>query len=449
MPELPNIVRERLKASRPTSAHPDPDVLTAFAERALPESERAVVMEHLAGCHDCRDVLALALPATVTVETARVPLPVRGGWFRAPVLRWGVVAAGFAVVAVAGIVHYQQRHVPQTFIAARQATAPTQETTTAKVSRDQESAKPTAGTPSVPTGSANAVPANARIVNASPVNAIDADAVSKKERTPAPAPPNQAVAQTAARELARPQLTAALPSAATVEVQSESSLVANRPDQAAKQPLQYEAKNQGQGGIQSGGQRSFMDATVDKAKAPASTQQLVAFAPRWTISAAGGLLRSFDQGITWASVDVFASQSASAGLVAAEAAPQQGKYQSTQAMSQVQNNTQLQVQAKTLSKSSAVSRQKVAAPAVSLPVFRAVSAVGPEVWAGGSAGMLYHSADGGEQWTRVVPTSAGILLTGEITGIAFTDSQNGQIATSTQELWTTVDGGQTWQKRQS
>src|SRR5580692_4429719 len=106
MPELPNIVRERLKVSRPTAAHPDPDVLTAFAERVLPESERAVVMEHLARCHDCRDILALALPASVTVETARVPFPLRSGWFRAPVLRWGVVAAGFAVLVVTGILEY-------------------------------------------------------------------------------------------------------------------------------------------------------------------------------------------------------------------------------------------------------------------------------------------------------------------------------------------------------
>ena len=52
MPELPHIVRERLKVSRPTAAHPDADLLTAFAERALPESERAVVAEHLARCHD-------------------------------------------------------------------------------------------------------------------------------------------------------------------------------------------------------------------------------------------------------------------------------------------------------------------------------------------------------------------------------------------------------------
>src|ERR1700721_1194643 len=84
MPELPTIVRERLKVSRATATLADADVLTAFGERALPESERAVVAEHLARCHDCRDVLVLALPASVTVEAARLPLPVGRGCLRGP-----------------------------------------------------------------------------------------------------------------------------------------------------------------------------------------------------------------------------------------------------------------------------------------------------------------------------------------------------------------------------
>jgi photosystem II stability/assembly factor-like uncharacterized protein len=90
---------------------------------------------------------------------------------------------------------------------------------------------------------------------------------------------------------------------------------------------------------------------------------------------------------------------------------------------------------------------RAAAPAVSIPIFRAVSAAGLEVWAGGSAGVLYHSVDGGQQWTRVVPAASGIPLTGDIISIAFPDPQRGQITTSTQEFWFTIDGGQTWQKR--
>jgi len=479
MPELPNIVRERLKVSRPTSAHPDPDVLTAFAERALPESERAVVMEHLARCHDCRDILALALPATVTVETARVPLPVRSGWLRAPVLRWGVVAAGFAVLVVTGILEYPRYQTHGYTADLRQKKAPAASAQTAQAGRASESAKPTPGTPSVHASSANVVATSASRVDGGSANGGFAGST----RDVAASPVNEAGARSGTSALKSPQLTAALPPSATLggplgnsplaarakqnsqlsrqqeappsadAVETQSQLVAaNRPDQAPSQPVQYEAKNQGQRIGQSGiGQskedRSFMDVTVDKAKAPlpAPTQQATLLAPRWAISATGGLLRSFDQGRTWASVDVKATFAGASQVVMA--GNQSQKYQpSAPDMNQleVQSRAQSQAESKTLSKSRAAS---VAAPAVTIPVFRAISAAGLEVWAGGSAGVLYHSVDGGQQWTRVVLSASGVLLTGDIISIAFPDPQHGQITTSTQEFWFTTDGGQTWQKR--
>jgi hypothetical protein len=483
MPEVPNIVRERLKVSRATSAHPDPDLLTAFAERALPESERAVVMEHLARCHDCRDILALALPATTTVETARAPLPSRSGWLRAPVLRWGVVAAGFAVLAVTGILQYPrlQNHAYTTD--RRREKAPDATAQTAPAGRADGSAKPTPGTPSAFAGSANGVPHNASRANAGAVDASSALVPSTKEA--AASPGYDTASHSAAGALKTPQLTAALParaavggplgnspfagsakqnsqpsrqqetpaSADTVEVQSQL-VAANPTDQPASQAFQYEAKSQGQGAGQGVGQsgvgqstdeRSFMDVTVDKAKAPspAPTQHQTLLAPRWAISPTGGLLRSFDQGRTWASVDVNATLAGANQIVMA--APQSQKYQqSVPDTSQLE--TRSQAESKTLSKSRAVS-QRAAAPAVTIPVFHAVSAAGLEIWAGGSAGVLYHSADGGLQWTRVVPAASGILLTGDIISIAFSDSQHGQITTSAAEFWFTIDGGQSWQKR--
>src|SRR5579863_10007060 len=153
MPELPNIVRERLKVSKPTSAHPSPDLLTAFAERSLSQFERGAVTEHLARCHDCRDILALALPATITSEAARTPVPLRIAWLRAPVLRWGVVAAGFAVLAVTGILQYQNRNQAETFIAAKLEKAPAQLATCGQARGAMESEKPMPGTPSTGAGS--------------------------------------------------------------------------------------------------------------------------------------------------------------------------------------------------------------------------------------------------------------------------------------------------------
>ena len=110
MSRLPKSVSERLKASVSPVGHPDPDVLTAFSERLLPPHERAVVMEHLARCGECRDIVALALPATESVP--ELASAAHHGWLRWPVLRWGAVAAGILVIASIGIQHYRER--PQT-----------------------------------------------------------------------------------------------------------------------------------------------------------------------------------------------------------------------------------------------------------------------------------------------------------------------------------------------
>jgi photosystem II stability/assembly factor-like uncharacterized protein len=80
-------------------------------------------------------------------------------------------------------------------------------------------------------------------------------------------------------------------------------------------------------------------------------------------------------------------------------------------------------------------------------VFRAVAANGPDVWAGGLGGNLYHSTDSGAHWLQILPSWRGIELTGDIINLQFADPQNGRIVTSSAEIWTTADGGQTWEKR--
>src|SRR5579871_3856775 len=106
MQDAPKIVRERLRAAMPVVNHPDPDVLTAFSERSLPQLERDIVLEHLARCGDCRDVVALALPATEPLQIpAKAP---SGGWLAWPTLRWGFVAAGILAIGSLGIVQFQR-----------------------------------------------------------------------------------------------------------------------------------------------------------------------------------------------------------------------------------------------------------------------------------------------------------------------------------------------------
>jgi len=130
MQNVPKIVRERLWAATPAVNHPDADVLTAFAERSLPGLERDVVLEHLARCGDCRDIVALALPATESVETEMKPSP--SGWLTWPALRWGFVAAGVVIIASVGILRYEAHSQHGTMSASNNAPAPQPAATEAK-----------------------------------------------------------------------------------------------------------------------------------------------------------------------------------------------------------------------------------------------------------------------------------------------------------------------------
>ena len=71
--------------------------------------------------------------------------------------------------------------------------------------------------------------------------------------------------------------------------------------------------------------------------------------------------------------------------------------------------------------------------------FHAISSIGDDIWAGGRAGTLYHSADSGQSWKK-----AELVSTGDITHIEFADQQNGLLSTANGEIWSTSDGGKNW-----
>src|SRR5262249_5187935 len=92
-------------------------VLAAFSEHSLRKSERDAVVEHLARCGECRDIVALALPASEGLQqTVR---PANSEWLTWPVLRWGFVAAGVVAIASFGIVQYQRRSAMMAYRTAR------------------------------------------------------------------------------------------------------------------------------------------------------------------------------------------------------------------------------------------------------------------------------------------------------------------------------------------
>jgi hypothetical protein len=417
MDNVSKIVHERLKAGALEANHPEADELTAFAERSLAEVERIAVLEHLARCCDCRDILALALPATDALETA-VRTPAQG-WVNWPALRWGLVAAGIVAIALLGIVQYQR---PSGNIAA---TSGASHQVVFEETRNQPLASPP---PSAGVKKAEDQVASSKVTNS---DRQIATMLSEKKKRVARAGgagvalPAAATGYSAASSPLYKQQAAADP-ATNMRVPAVSERVAA---QAQSAPLdtrtseagQFEPPTAPQPANHSNNENYAAD-RVGKAKPAVISQSAAPVAPsiiprsiipRWAINADGVLQRSFDDGATWQTVEVEAPRYfTDATGVDASGKPLQREV------------------------------RKMASP-----TFRAVAVTGTDVWAGGSGAILYHSQDAGDHWTRVMPASSGATLTGDIVSLEFLDMQHGKVSTSTAEIWSTSDDGQTWQKQ--
>ena len=399
MQDVPQFVLKRLRQKAAAGSHPDADLLTAFAEQSLLGSERARVMEHLATCGDCRDVVALALPATEIAVSPVSVTRVRSGWLGLPVLRWGALAAGLTAVISVGVLQYSHSRNGD-MVASNHA----REAVTRPSSSD------------LPHATQKAV--SQTETGTQPSSVLGSPAPSEQEP----------VVEVSRRDRA-----------------TGDRLVFARPRQSAKnQVSQQVAQNEAQLLPDAGNVTNLRSFDVVKAKDPVPAQSTSGNAPtslasatplqtspslisralpRWTVTSSGVLQRSFDGGNTWENVIPALSEGQAGARPAMSTAG-----------SDVANATQAR-------------NQKAEVAVDPNAVFRAVAAFGAEVWAGGNGGVVFHTSDGGNHWIRVTPSVAGAGLTGDIVGIQFADPQHGKILTSNAELWTTSDSGQTWQKQ--
>jgi len=426
MRDLPKIVRDRLNStsaqsgSHPALGHPDADLLTAFAEHSLPERERERLIQHLANCAECREVVTLAQPHLEHV-TAVLHSP---GWLSWPVLRWGTVLALVVVVGAAVFLRHDSRPASQPYKV---------EMETRTASRDQSNQPAVSGTlakqPGVtetPTNELkNTLDSRREKDTGSKTATVDSkmrikevDGRSRADKIPAPSTDelksNYGVAAPAGAELAAAPPPALLDKKADQENQQaqdkqvkpysaanavQETVTANSAAPAikaeevvpgkAKEPLSKSRTDEGAG--TAGGSIGMLSRAVTDSARPQNRrvafQNLILPIPRWTISVDGSLERSLDAGKTWQKITVDDHAA-----------------------------------------------------------FRAVSALAPDVWAGAAGGVLYHSVDAGEHWTRIKPAVNGSSLTADIVSLEFTDPQHGKLTTANSETWTTTDAGQTWQK---
>ncbi|HXY51756.1 MAG TPA: YCF48-related protein [Terriglobales bacterium] len=458
MEQLPKIVRQRLRAGGAVGEHPDPNVLTAFAEHSLVGRERARVLEHVTLCQDCREILAVA-----TAVPAAEPAPAaRGGsssaWFRWPAVRWGAVAACCVVVGAAVLVRQDMKHTAPAVpvqkdglardersvpVAAELAKPAEKRSVPAKQPERASAAKtspPQPASATGPTAQPEAVEedklmakesegtANLNLKKTAPSGVAGGVATQvpplQLSVPRSPAPPSASV--TAHSDMVDQTATVPVQSE-TVQVEAGSTPVATAQSQAATTTLARRELGKAKASPMPASEPKpgTTENTLQSGEAngPPSASPAI---PRWEISAEGQLRRSFDSGKTWEAVPVIDSSTLSSTVRTSTAALD--RY----GPARVSENKK--------------DRQEPTAEG-GQPKLHALCANGNDVWVGGAAGALYHSTDAGLHWTRVRPTAGGVTLTADIVALDFTDPQHGELTSSAGDSWVTSDGGKSWQKQ--
>ena len=422
MTEVPKIVHDRLRAALPNQAlpggsHPDADLLTAFAEQALSATEREGVLAHLARCGDCRDLIALALPAVETAtaptvdeaERAGAPAP-RKLSFAWPHLRWAALAAGVVVAAAVLLMHPGKLNqttqpglnpqvattaqpIPGPQIASAPPASPAMDQSVVSARADaappkselRTSKKLKAGavvTPS-PQAESGMLLAESKIAR-SQQDLKEADKLSAPSSAGARALNYNAPAVPRANETA--EVTAESP---TMQAEVSSEIAQNSAPAIAKaKPASQAETSQPQHAYSTSAGEAPLQGrnVVSMAKLAAPSSPTRARNVTWTI-AAGVLQQSLDSGQSW---------------------------------------------------------QPALHADHSLLCYASLD---QDVWTGGQAGTLFHSADSGVTWLQVKPSVKSQPLTSDVTHIDLNGPAEVVISTSNHEIWSSADNGKTWEKK--
>jgi photosynthesis system II assembly factor YCF48-like protein len=261
MEKVPKIVARRLAATKLALNHPDPNQISAFVEKSLGKHERVQVLEHLAQCTNCREIVSLS-NVQPDIAGTNSAAPASLSWLSWPVLRWGAVMA--CVVLVAAVVTLRQRQETRQIAAAITEGKPAAETQA-----------------SVPNNAIDKQGASLQAPNAEAKTA----SVSKQTMSPQkpmagnPAPPSPV-------EMADARTGSPL-----------TEVVPGRAKDAPAEPQDAQAEESS--ADPSSRNRSSMSA------GPASDAVIPGdLPPRWTLSSDGTLQRSLDSGRTWEAIPV-------------------------------------------------------------------------------------------------------------------------------------------------
>jgi hypothetical protein len=416
MPEVPQIVRERLRAGRPGSAHPDANVLAAFAEQSLAPAERAAMLDHLVLCEECRELLAVSVPPMEAVPQVVAPEPAIPAkatekptglrlWFSWSRVAWAGLAAGVVVALGVLLMHPGQQGVDQALQKSR-------ETPALPVAATDKSAPALAS--EIATRLENRAPVPP------PAASPDLGKRMAKPPVPKPVPPKeQAVAQN-------------IPAAAAAKdekVERYALEVAGQPASTSESvevtagagPIQMQtadamARNESAPVVRAKAARASDAAAPEKAAETKPESASVQPEPRAAASGASpGMFRQ--------------SEAFKLAVPQSSQIPAQWAIRGDEVQRSLDSGAHW--------------------TAVFQPHRRllCVASMNLDVWVGGKDGALFHSANSGETWNQVHPSVQDKTLTDDVTHIDLYGSARVVLVTGKMESWSTTDGGKTWEKK--
>lgn len=506
MASVRKLVSGRLN-TQSAGPHPDADLLSAFAENALPEAERRHVLVHLADCGGCREAVFLSLPQPADDQTVLIPRP--GRWRMR--LRWGSAVA--SIVIIAGVFAARRELFRSTAPLAKSAAAsqlPTKTTVAEEkipaelvgtASRNQTVKAPL---PVPETHVPERVRPDLKHMTAKMQGTLTFGKSDEVQVSPAPSPNFTADAR-AVRDFP----VQGLDRAASQSAAAPKALTANATEEKDKSEVAVVAKNNQLTRVATGAgalakpealQPHLAGTVLDASGAVVPNAKVTTVGPIGTETVTSDLQGRFAfdvltpglysvkadasgfKPVELKQVAIAANQSPSLKLTlapgaATESVEVSGQSAVVESSAAYENISPNAVEARkkaqrqntwnapadntvagavpalqwTLSPMGAVQSsndggktwQMVAV--VANTSFRALSAVGASVWVGGPGGILYHSPDAGHNWASVVPANQGQKLNSDITRIEFLDLREGTLSTSSGEIWITHDGGNTWE----
>jgi hypothetical protein len=401
MAKMPNIVWSRLARKTPGSSavHLDANLLAAFAEHTLLERERVEVSAHLAECVDCREYLAVAFAMEQPEAPAVARHPAHAsvwGWFH----EWRRIASAAAAccIVAAALQYYGE---PPALISKRPVSVSVlPNAVEPKMIDARKTTQPI--TPPVPL-------TLARKQKVEPAGSIKPEApvlAAKKElalqdvstQSAPPTVTSAPSAQAADTALAVQRLEAPKADAVSSFVDPERAVAA--PAAPSTQALSANSARVFGARPSLGGPASGLAVRTPlrvterknfalKSPAPESSRVL------WSINASpdtagnsrGVVQRSTDAGETWQIVPL---------------------------------------------------SERIS--------FRAVATAELDVWAGGSEGTLFHSSDGGSNWTETKVAGENAQMSGDIVRINARTPSQVIITTTTGEKWSSADRGKHWKR---